>query len=212
MQKFHALAFTIALGTGAAYAQEQVTRTESSSAVQTQTSVDGAVQKKTTTSNVSTTYETRLQSAYEAAGLSAAEVERLRALDIQAREARRANEPARVKTIYQQQTQILPPAQREKVVYYLRQHPAPAQVPAYEVTTWEQYAAPGAAVTTPIGGAAVGVTGASVGTPLGGAAVGVTGARVDTPLGSIGIGAPADPAPATVRQETTVERTTQETR
>lgn len=127
------------------------------------TEMDGGTKSKTTVTS-SNTYATRLESAYRAAGVSDAELVRLRDIDAKVLEARRANDAARVKEYYTQQTRILQPAQLTKVRTYLVENPAPKTVPAYEVTSYE---------TVPTG------TGVSVNTPLGSVGLGVnTGSTV----------------------------------
>jgi len=112
----------------------------------------------TTTTSSSSSYTTRLESAYRAAGVTDAEITRLRDIDLKVLEARRANDAARIKEYYTQQTAILKPEQLTRVRSYLVEHPAPKTVPAYEVTSYE---------TVPTG------TGVSLNTPLGSVGVGV---------------------------------------
>lgn len=133
-------------------------RTESES-----TTVDGNTRTKTTVSSTSS-YTTRLENAYRAAGVSDAEIAKLRDIDVKVLEARRAGDTARVKEYYTQQTRILQPEQLTKVRTYLVEHPAPKTVPAYEVTTYETVpTGTGVSVTTPLGNIGLGVnTGSTV--------------------------------------------------
>lgn len=144
-----------------------------------------------TTTNETVTYETRLEAAYRAAGLADAEIARVKALDLRAREARRAGEAAKVKEYYAEQVRLVKPEQQQRVYQYFQQNPYPATytVPAHERTTWEEYYTPSVGVSTPILGASIG---------------GGAGVQVTTPIGGIGIGAPAGTKPASTH---VVERT-----
>jgi hypothetical protein len=129
---------------------------ESSTAKNTSTHTDiaGNTSVKTETSS----YEKRNVAAYEAAGVPAADIARLRDIDLKAREAMRANDHARVKTYYQEQTKILTPTRLQKVNVYLKAHPVPAAAPAYAVTTYEYVpTSAGVHVDTPIGSIGVGI-------------------------------------------------------
>jgi hypothetical protein len=182
------LSAVVLLSAGIALAQQQktVTTTQETSS---KTSTGGVV--ASTTTNETTTYESRLEAAYRAAGLADAEVARVKALDLKAREARRAGETAKVKEYYTEQVHLVKPEQQQLVYRYFQQNPYPATytVPAYERTTWEEYYTPSAS----IGGSKLGVS-------VGGGA----GVQVNTPLGGIGLGAPAGTQPASTK---VVERT-----
>jgi len=105
-------------------------------------------------------------------------------------EARRANDLARVKTYYQQEYQIIPPPQQEKIRTYLHEHPVTVTESApgeYSQTVWETYpTGPDGVVVTP-GGAAV-VPGTAVVPGAAPAAAPSGGVRVDTPVGSVSVG------------------------
>lgn len=181
-----ALLTTIVMGASIAMAQQQtVTTTE-----KTTSRAPGTVVSSTTT-NETVSYETRLESAYRAAGLADAEIARVKALDLKAREARRAGEATKVKEYYTEQTRIIKPEQQQRVYTYFQQNPYPSTytVPAHERTTWEEYYTPG-----------VGVGNSTLGVSVGGGA----GVQVNTPLGGIGIGAPAGTQPGATKL---VERT-----
>lgn len=170
--KIRMMAATAALMTTAAVsqAQERVTRTdtvvtdkavapgvrERTTEKSTKVSADGVVKKDTTTVD-STTYETRLGLAYKSAGLTQDEMDRLRVYDMKIREARRANDEAKIKEYYSQQTRLLKPEQVARVRTYFVQNPVAATVPAYERTVWEEV--PGRAglqVDTPVGSIGIG--------------------------------------------------------
>ncbi|MGI8906195.1 MAG: hypothetical protein ACR2IE_06870 [Candidatus Sumerlaeaceae bacterium] len=189
------LAAALLLTASVAVGQGTVTTTEKTTT--NQSSATGGVVSSTTT-NETTTYETRLEAAYRAAGLAEADLARVKALDLKAREARRAGETARVKEYYTEQVRIVKPEQQQRVYRYFQQNPYPAtyKVPAHERTTWEEYYTPGVGFTTPILGASVG---------------GGAGVQVTTPIGGIGIGAPAGTVPASshvVERTETVPATT----
>lgn len=197
------LAAALLLTASVALGQDKtVTTTEKTTT--NQSSSSGGVISSTST-NQTVTYESRLEAAYRAAGLADAELARVKALDLEAREARRAGDAAKVKEYYAQQLRILKPEQQQRVYHYFQQNPYPATytVPAYDRTTWEEYYTPSATVSTPILGASVG---------------GGAGVQVTTPIGRIGIGAPAGTVPVrtsvvehteTVPANTTVVTTTQ---
>jgi hypothetical protein len=181
------LAATLLLTATVAFAQEKTVTTTQET---TNRSSNGGVVSSTTT-NETTTYESRLEAAYRSAGLADAEIARVKALDIQAREARRAGQTQKVKEYYNEQIRIVKPEQQQRVYTYFKQNPYPATytVPAHEHTTWEEYYTPSVGFKTPILGASVG---------------GGAGVQVITPLGGIGVGAPAGTKPV---DSTVVERT-----
>jgi hypothetical protein len=180
------LTATLLLAASVAFAQEKTVTTTHET---TNRSATGGVVSSTTT-NETTTYETRLEAAYRSAGLAEAEIARVKALDLQAREARRAGQTEKVKEYYTEQTRIIKPEQQQRVYQYFKTNPYPSTytVPAHERTTWEEYYRPAAGFNTPILGASVG---------------GGAGVQVTTPLGGIGIGAPAGTKPV---ESTIVER------
>ena len=186
-------AFALIATIGQAQGQTVTTTQQSTSK---STSAGGVI--ASTTTNETTSYETRLDAAYRAAGLADAEVARVKALDLKAREARRAGETAKVKEYYTEQVRLVKPEQQQLVYRYFQQNPYPSSytVPAYDRTTWEEYYTPAATLNTPILGASIG---------------GGAGVQVTTPLGGIGIGAPAGTQPATtkvVQRTETVPATT----
>ncbi len=177
MTKITTIALAIALGTAA---QAQVVSSEKT--VRTETESNGAVQSTTehrsethvtgsapsvttvetapsvTTVKTSPAYWTRLESAYRHAGVPAADIARLREIDMKVVETRRTNPNADLNTYYVQQSKILQPAQLTKVRTYLHEHRPAATVPAYEVTTYETVPSrAGVEVNTPIGSIGVGV-------------------------------------------------------
>ena len=118
----------------------------------------GTVTKTKTDSTVTNSYTTRLESAYHAAGVADADITRLRDIDMQVLEARRANNAAKVKEYYTQQTQILKPEQVTKVRTYLTEHPVAVSEPKYYVTSYETVpATAGVSINTPLGGASIGI-------------------------------------------------------
>jgi hypothetical protein len=178
--KSQMLALAIALATTGCFAQQTVTVEKSTSVdavpvAPASTTVKTETTEKSSTSNAagtvtktstssSSSYTTRLESAYRYAGVTDADIVKLRDLDMQVMEARRANQADRVKQYYALQTRILKPEQVTKVRTYLTEHPVAAGAPAYEVTSYEE---------VPTG------TGVSVNTPLGNVGVGVnTGTKV----------------------------------
>lgn len=175
MNKLTSLAAMLALAAVPVFAQDAAVTTEKK--VKTESSVDG--NKSTTTekssevsasgatstkTSVSSSYETRLESAYKAAAVADADIERLRAIDIKVRDARKAKDAAKVKEYYTEQTRILKPEQVTKVRTYLTENPAPATVPAYEMTTYEEVPTQtGIGINTPLGNVGIGVnTGSTV--------------------------------------------------
>jgi hypothetical protein len=183
------LAAALLLTAGIAFGQDKTVTTTEKTTTNNSSPAGGVV--SSTTTNETITYETRLEAAYRAAGLADAEVARLKALDLKAREARRAGETMKVKEYYSEQVRMIKPEQQQLVYHYFQQNPYPVtyKVPAYERTTWEEYYTPSASIKTPILGASVG---------------GGAGVQINTPIGGIGIGAPAGTAPAA---STVVERT-----
>ncbi|MGI8905299.1 MAG: hypothetical protein ACR2IE_02275 [Candidatus Sumerlaeaceae bacterium] len=118
----------------------------------------GSVTKTSSSSTVTNSYTTRLESAYRAAGVVDADIVRLRDIDLQVMEARRANNLDKVKEYYTQQTSILKPEQVTKVRTYLTEHPVAVTEPKYYVSSYETVpATAGVSITTPMGGASIGV-------------------------------------------------------
>ena len=129
---------------------------EASTVKTSEVSAGGVVNSKTTTVDT-TNYETRLQSAYRSAGLTAEEIERVHAYDIKVREARRLNDEVKIKEYYAEQTRLLKPEQVTRVRTYFVQNPAPVTIPAYERTTWEEVPVrTGVHLDTPLGSVGVG--------------------------------------------------------
>ncbi len=175
ISKFTSAAIALGLSATVAQAQNTVVQSETvvrsepvvtapanvqrSSTVRTsEVSPDGDVTQKTTTVN-STAYETRLHSAYRTAGLTQAEIDRVYAYDLKVREARRANDAAKVAEYYEQQARLLKPEQVTKVRTYFVENPAPATIPAYERTTWEvEPVRTGVHLDTPLGSIGIGGT------------------------------------------------------
>jgi hypothetical protein len=122
------------------------------------TNLNGTVTKSSSSSSVSTAYTTRLESAYRAAGVADADITRLHDIDMQVLEARRANDDAKIKEYYTQQTHILKPEQVTRVRTYLTEHPVAVSEPRYYVSSYETVpATAGISITTPLGGASIGV-------------------------------------------------------
>lgn len=89
------------------------------------------------TTQIDKQYTTRLESAYRAAGVSEADIIRLRDIDTRAYDVVKMQDRDKVRVFYEQQSKILNPEQVDKVRVYLRQHPLPA---SYTVrSTWETY-------------------------------------------------------------------------
>ncbi len=167
MKKFTAMALALMVGVAA---QAQVTTSEKT--VKTETNTNGAVRSTTehrsetnvnagtaTTVNTdSSAYVTRLESAYKYAGVPQADIVRLRDIDRKVWEVRRTDPNVKIDEYYVQQSKILAPAQVTKVRTYLKEHPAPATVPAHVVTTYEAVPAKaGVEINTPLGSVGVGV-------------------------------------------------------
>lgn len=187
MKRISTAALALMLASASAFAQETVTKVEKTSTggdvqsattvktttsdaapattVRTETTKEsstsvapGSVTKTSSSSTVSNTYTTRLESAYRAAGVADADIVRLRDIDLQVLEARRANNADRVKEYYTQQTRILKPEQVTKVRTYLTENPIAVSEPKHYVTSYETVpATTGVSVTTPLGGVSVGV-------------------------------------------------------
>lgn len=175
IRKFTSVALAVVCSASVASAQDSVVRTETvvqtapvvtapavvreSSTVRTsEASGGGAVTQQTTTVDT-TAYQTRLHTAYRTAGLTQEEIDRVYAYDLKVREARRANDNARVAEYYAQQARLLKPEQVVKVRTYFVENPAPATIPAYEKTTWEEVPVrTGIHLDTPLGSIGVGGT------------------------------------------------------
>ncbi len=180
MKKFTALALAITLG---AVAQAQVVTSEKT--VQTETNANGAVRSTTeqrtetqsnsaavvtvpagtvTTVQAPPAYYTRLESAYNYAGVPAADIARLRAIDTRVIETRRTNPNADLNAYYVEQNRILQPAQVTKVRTYLNDNRPVETLPPYAVTTYETVPTrAGIEINTPLGNIGVGVpTGSKV--------------------------------------------------
>lgn len=176
MKRFTAIALVLTL---AGATQAQVVTSEKT--VSTQTDSAGGVQTTTehkTESHVATTavpatvttvgttpgYWTRLESAYQYAGVPASDVQRLRDIDMKVLEARRTNPSADVHTYYVEQQKILHPEQFTKVRTYLTEHKPVQPLPGYAVTTYETVPThAGFEINTPLGHVGLGIpTGSKV--------------------------------------------------
>lgn len=173
ISKFTSVAMAVGFSAAVAQGQESVVRTETvvrtepvqtapvvvreSNVVRTsEVSAGGVVTQQTKTVDL-TGYQTRLYSAYRTAGLTQEEIDRVYAYDLKVREARRANDEARVAEFYRQQALLLKPEQVVKVRTYFVQNPAPTTIPAYERTIWEDVPVrTGIHLDTPLGSIGIG--------------------------------------------------------